>query len=326
MKKRVLVLGAGGMIGQKLLARLVRDGIDGAKVQITAHDIAFPDNAVPVDRQIIGSVTEPGVMERLVADDPEYVFHLAAIVSGEAEADFDKGWQTNMFPCWSLLQALRARHEATGGSYRPRLVFTSSIAVFGAPFEDEISDTFLTAPLTSYGAQKVICEQMISDFSRKGFIDGVAIRLPSICVRPGKANRAAAGFFSGIIREPLNGVQAVLPVPDTVVHTHASPRSAVGFLCHAATLDTDRLNGRRAINMPGVACTVAEQIEALRDAAGEQAVALIRREDDPAVAHIVDNWPTRFNAARAHALGFRAETEFREIIQTYIEEDLKPAQ
>lgn len=319
---KILILGGGGMIGQKLAHHLAAKGYDGAPAEVISHDIAFPGDAAPVARQIAGSVTDPDIMTTLAAERPDVIFYLAAVVSGEAEVDFDKGWLVNMFPCWNLLQALRAEHEASGGAYRPRIVFTSSIAVFGGPYPEAIDDAFLTVPQTSYGAQKVVCEQMISDFSRKGFVDGVSIRLPTICVRPGKPNAAASGFFSGIIREPLNGQEAILPVADTVVQTHASPRSAVGFLIRAATLDTEALEGRRALNMPGFACTIAGQIEALRDVAGNEVVALIRPQTDPLIARIVDGWPRRFEARRAAALGFTCETSFHDIIRAYIEDDL----
>ena len=156
-----------------------------------------------------------------------------------AEQNFDKGWDINARGSWHLLEALRAEHAKSGGSYRPRVVFTSSIAVFGAPFPDKIGDDFLCAPQTSYGAQKAMTELLVADYARKGFIDGLSIRLPTVCVRPGKANLAASSFFSGIIREPLNGKEAILPVDDDVWHWHASPRSAAGFLVHAASLDTD---------------------------------------------------------------------------------------
>ncbi len=319
---RILILGGGGMIGQKLARHLTENGFEGAAAEVTSHDIAFPPDPVPVARQIAGNVTDEAIMGQLAAERPDVVFHLASIVSGEAEVDFDKGWLVNMFPCWNLLQALRGEHDASGGSYRPRLVFTSSIAVFGGPYPDVISDEFLTVPQTSYGAQKAVCEQMISDFSRKGFVDGVSIRLPTICVRPGKPNAAASGFFSGIIREPLNGMEAILPVDDTVMHSHASPRSAVGFLERAATLDTATLENRRALNMPGVSCTVAEQIEALRDVAGNNVVSLIRSEPDPLITRIVDGWPRKFEAKRAAALGFTCEDSFHDIIRTYINDDL----
>ena len=319
---KILILGGGGMIGQKLAHHLLASGWQGNPVEITSHDIAFPPNAVPVQHQITGSVTESGIMAELVANRPDIIFHLASIVSGEAEQDFDKGWHVNMFPCWALLEALRDQNAQSGGTYLPRLVFTSSIAVFGAPFPVAIDDEFFTAPLTSYGAQKAICEQMISDFSRKGFVDGISIRLPTICVRPGAPNKAASGFFSGIIREPLNGQEAQLPVSDQVVHCHASPRSAVGFLCRAAELDTSLLNGRHSLNMPGVSCSVAEQIEALRDIAGNDVTALIKPKKDAAIEAIVKGWPQRFSPMRALALGFRAESSFHEIIQTYIDDDL----
>jgi len=319
---KILIIGGGGMIGQKLAAHLARDGWQGGPAQVTLYDVGFGDNGAPAARRISGNLTDQGEAAQLAADRPDIVFHLAAIVSGEAEKEFDKGWQVNMFAGWSLLEALRGQHEASGGAYRPRVVFSSSIAVFGAPFPEAISDEFLTAPLTSYGAQKMVCELMLSDFSRKGFVDGISIRLPTISVRPGKANLAASSFFSGIIREPLNGKEAILPVSDTVRHAHASPRSAIGFMLHAAGLDTGLLGARISLNMPSVSCTVAEQIDALRDIAGAEVAALIRPQKDPDVAAIVRGWPRKFDPQRAIALGFKAESEFREIIQVYIDDDL----
>ncbi len=323
---KILILGGGGMVGQKLAHHLLAQGLNGQKdLHIISHDIGFPPNAAPVTDARTGNLADPGVPQALAGERPDVIFHLASIVSGEAETNFDLGWNVNMHPTWALLEALRAQHEASGGTYRPRLVFTSSIAVFGGPYPDKISDDFLSAPQTSYGAQKTICEAMISDFSRKGFVDGLSIRLPTICVRPGKANLAASSFFSGIIREPLNGKPAILPVPDDVRHWHASPRSAVGFLTHAAGLDTNALQGRRALNLPGVSCTVAEQIEALRDVAGNDAVALIERRPDPAIQKIVSGWPRDFAPQRALDLGFRADADFRSIVQVYIDDDLSAA-
>ncbi len=324
MMTKILILGGGGMIGQKLACRLAAEGWQGGEAEVILHDMAFPPGGAGAAQRLTGSLTEAGTIERLAAMRPDVVFHLASIVSGEAEQNFDKGWDVNMFPTWNLMSALRAEQADSGGAYRPRVVFSSSIAVFGAPFPDKIGDDFLAAPLTSYGAQKACCEMMIGDFSRKGFIDGVSIRLPTICVRPGKPNKAASGFFSGIIREPLNGQEAVLPVPDTVRHWHASPRSAVGFLLHAGSMDLDPLGARRSLNMPGLSCTVAEQIEALREVAGADAVRRIRREPDAAIMQIVAGWPRDFDTARARALGFVAESEFSEIIRTYIAEE-RPA-
>ena len=318
---RVLILGGGGMVGQKLAHKLEAEGLDGVPVTLTLHDMAFPEGGAGKDRRV-GNLSVAAEGAALAAERFDVIYFLASIVSGEAETNFDLGWQVNMLPMWHFLEALRAQHRATGGEYVPRVVFTSSIAVFGGPYPDKIGDEFLTSPQTSYGAQKASCELMIQDFSRKGFINGMSLRLPTICVRPGKANLAASSFFSGIIREPLSGQEAILPVEDTVRHWHASPRSAAGFLAHAGTLDTARLEGRRALNLPGLSCTVAEQIEALRDVAGNNVVALITPQPDAAIAKIVDGWPRNFAPDRSKALGFEAETTFREIIDVYVAEDL----
>ena len=323
---KILILGGGGMVGQKLANRLAIKGLSGnTDLNITLFDMAFPQHGVAGPTCVTGNLSDPAVASKLAAARPDIVFHLAAIVSGEAETNFDKGWDINMMSMWHLLQALRAEHEASMGEYVPRIIFTSSIAVFGGPYPDKIGDEFLSAPQTSYGAQKSICETLVSDFSRKGFVDGMSLRLPTVCVRPGKANLAASSFFSGIIREPLNGKTAYLPVADTVRHWHASPRAVAGFLTHATTLDTALLKNRRALNLPGVSCTVAEQIEALRRVAGQSAVDLIVSKPDPAIDKIVAHWPRDFAPERALSLGFRAETSFDEIVQTYIADDLPPA-
>lgn len=319
---KILILGGGGMIGQKLAQRIADTQPD---AQVDLFDLGFPSRSAP-GVQIVGSVTNTLALQNLGERAYDVIYFLASIVSGEAEADFDKGWQTNMFPMWSFLETLRSVHEQSDGTYRPRLVFTSSIAVFGGPYPDKIGDTFLNAPLTSYGAQKATCELMVGDFSRKGFIDGVSIRLPTICVRPGKPNKAASSFFSGIIREPLNGQEAVLPVSPDVRHWHASPRSAAQFLRHAATLDLTRLHNRPGLNLPGVSCTVEEQIEALRAVAGNDVVRLIKHVPDPGIDAIVQGWPRDFFPAHALDLGFRADKDFRAIIETYIEDDLKSSQ
>jgi D-erythronate 2-dehydrogenase len=260
----------------------------------------------------------PGAAARLIMGAPDVVFHLAGIVSAEAELDFDKGYRVNLDGTRALLEAIRAK----GGGYRSKLVFTSSIAVFGAPFPPAIADDFHLTPLTSYGTQKAMCELMLADYTRRDVLDGVGIRLPSIVVRPGKPNKAASGFFSGIIREPLSGQEAVLPVADTVLHWHASPRAAVGFLIHAAGLAREQLGARINLTMPGVCCTVAEQIDALRRVAGDKVAARIRREPDELIARIVAGWPSRFDARRALALGFRVEASFDEIIRAHIEDEL----
>jgi D-erythronate 2-dehydrogenase len=319
---KILIIGGGGMVGQKLARSLATDPLSRGD-EVTLFDMAFPENGAPAAARVPGNVTDTGAIRRLAASRPDLVYHLVAIVSGESESNFDLGWNVNMVAFRAFLEAFRAEVEASDGRYRPRIVFTSSIAVFGAPFPDKIGDEFLSAPQTSYGAHKAISELMLTDYIRKGFFDGLSIRLPTICVRPGKANLAASSFFSGIIREPLNGKEAILPVAKSVRHWHASPRSAVGFLRHAATLDLDRVGPRRALNMPGVSCTVEEQIEALRDTAGNDVVALIRSEPDETIIRIVSGWARDFAPERALALGFTADKDFRSIIETYMAEDLK---
>jgi len=325
---RVLIMGAAGMVGQKLLSRLEKADTGLGKIsRIYLHDMV-PANTASWSGEnevLVGNIAEAAEMQKLADLKPDLIFHLASIVSGEAELEFVKGWQVNMAGSWAFLEALRQHHEDSGGSYVPKMVFTSSIAVFGAPFPDKISDEFLCAPQTSYGAQKAIIELLISDYSRKGYIDGISIRLPTICVRPGKPNLAASSFFSGIIREPLNGVEAILPVKDDVRHWHASPRSAARFLTHAASMDLSVLGSRRALNMPGVSCTVAEQIEALRTIAGNDAVSLIKPQLDDHIVKIVAGWPRNFDTERSVQFGFESESSFEEIIKIYLEDDLPKA-
>ena len=323
---KVLIIGGAGMVGRKLAQRLARDGRLGSATisAMTLYDVVPPEKpsgaGFPVS-VLTGDFPAAGESDKLVADRPDVIFHLAAIVSGEAEQEFDKGYRINLTGTMNLLDSIRRAYE--GLTKKPRLVFTSSIAVFGAPFPDKIHDEFFTTPLTSYGTQKAIGELLISDLTRKGMLDGVSIRLPTICVRPGKPNKAASGFFSNIMREPLAGHEAVLPVADDVMHWHASPRAAVGFLLHAATIDGDKLGARRALSMPGLAVTVGEQIQALRKVAGEKVVARIRREPDPFVIKIVEGWPRNFETKRSIALGFQPDTSFEDIIRIHIEDELQ---
>ena len=318
---KVLIIGGAGMIGRKLAERLARDGAVAGKAisKLTLYDVV-PGTAPAAAKMPVeiatGDLPAAGEADKLIADRPDIIFHLAAIVSGEAEQDFDKGYRINMDGTRGLLEAVRK------AGHRPRLVFASSIAVFGAPFPDAIGDEFFNTPLTSYGTQKTICELLISDYSRKGFVDGLSIRLPTICVRPGKPNKAASGFFSNIMREPLAGQEAVLPVSDGVMHWHASPRAAVGFMLHAAGIDLAKVGPRRAVTMPGLAVTVGEQIAALRKVAGDKVVARIRRQPDPFIETIVAGWPRNFAPERALGLGFKADASFEDIIRHHIEDEL----
>ncbi len=319
----ILITGASGMIGRKLTARLVADGaLNGKPIErLTLVDVDTPQRpekfAARVDA-FVADIANPATGGAAIAGRPDVIFHLAAIVSGEAELDFEKGMRINFDGSRSLLEAIRN----AGAGYRPRMVFASSIAAFGAPFPETIPDDFALTPLTSYGAQKAMVELMLADYSRRGFVDGVGIRLPNIVVRPGKPNKAASGFFSSIIREPLNGEEAVLPVDEGVRNWHASPRAAVGFLVHAAGLDGDKLGPRINLTMPGVCCTVAEEIAALRRIAGDKVASRIRRSPDPLIARIVGGWPGRFETRCALALGFKAEASFDEIIRVHIEDEL----
>ncbi|MBZ9881211.1 SDR family oxidoreductase [Mesorhizobium sp. CA10] len=318
---RILITGAAGMVGRKLIARLAKDGaLRGRKITaLDLHDIVASQAPAlaGVDVSIhTGDLSAPGAMSALVAPRPDVIFHLAGIVSGEAEANFDLGYRVNLDGTRTLFDAVRL------AAFAPRLVFTSSIAVFGAPFPDVIPDEFHPTPLTSYGTQKQMSEALLADYTRRGFFDGIGIRLPTICVRPGKPNKAASSFFSGIIREPLAGQEAILPVPRSVLHTHASPRSAVNFLVHAAEIDGDKVGPRRNLTMPGVAVTVGEQIEALERIAGAEVAKRIREQPDETVWAIVKGWPTRFEARRARELGFAAESSFGEIIRAHIEDEL----
>ncbi len=322
---KVLILGAAGMIGRKLAQRISDDGaIDSRDVsQLQLVDIVEP--AAPAGCSIpvtaaAADLSAAGTAEKLVAARPDLIFHLAAIVSGEAEADFEKGYRINLDGTRDLFEAIRL--EGQKSPYCPRVVFSSSIAVFGAPFPDRIPDEYHLTPLTSYGTQKAIGELLLADYSRRGIFDGVGIRLPTICIRPGKPNAAASGFFSGILREPINGQEAKLPVADTVRHWFASPRSAISFCLHAASLPGEKIGPRRNLSMPGLSATVGEEIESLGRIVGQKAVKLIRRESDPTIESIVAGWPTDFDTSRALSLGFQSETSFDDIIRVYLEDEM----
>ncbi len=321
---KVLVLGAAGMIGRKLVQALISGGLPGADIrELILYDVVMPEDqkaGFPV-QSMMGDLSEHGEAEKLADLDCDLIFHLASIVSGHSETDFDLGWNSNTRASWALFDAIAKRSDGRAGN-PVKMIFSSSIAVFGGPYNGPISDEFLCAPQSSYGAQKATIELLLADYCRKGFMDGMSLRLPTICVRPGKANLAASSFFSGIIREPLSGQEAILPVEDTTRHWFASPESAVGFLLHAAQLDTALLEGRRSLNLPGVSCTVAEQIEALRTVAGNDVVNLIKREANERIRIIVGAWPEDFTAERSNALGFKADANFEAIIRNYIDQEL----
>lgn len=321
---KILIIGAAGMLGRKLVRTLIDRGeILGKRIEsLILADIVAPE--VPVFsghvETFAADLSSAGVADGVIASRPDLIFHLAAIVSGEAEADFEKGYRINLDGTRMLFEAIRLASRSK--PYCPKLVFTSSIAVFGEPLPAKIGDDQILTPLTSYGTQKAIDELLLADYSRRGFLDGIGIRLPTISIRPGKPNKAASGFFSSILREPLVGLEAVLPVNDDVRHWFASPRAAIGFLLHAAELDTGKLGARRNLTMPGLSTTVGGQIEALRRIAGDKAVALIHRIPDDTIGPIISGWPKNFDARRAMDLGFVGEKSFDDIIRVHIEDEL----
>ena len=320
---KICIIGANGMVGKKLIKKLLSPDLDQTQInEVCLFDINLNKKNHPKVKHIIGNLENLTQVKKIASERFDIIFHLAAIVSGEAEENFEKGWNVNLFSMWHLLYALQEEHLKSSNTYIPKFIFTSSIAVFGAPFPDKIDDEFLSFPQTSYGAQKASAELLISGYSRKGYIDGISLRLPTICVRPGLPNKAASGFFSNIIREPLNGQNAFLPVDISVRHWHASPRAAADFLIHAALMDTTFLQNRRSLNLPGVSCTVEEQIEALRSIAGQTVVDLIIFKKDENIQKMVSGWPKNFSPQRALKLGFKAENNFEEIINIHIADEL----
>jgi nucleoside-diphosphate-sugar epimerase len=322
---RILIVGGGGMLGQKLVTELAKTGklIEKKIDQIILAD-AFIEPRIPSGASFeiiaqVADITSNGVAESLIGSKVDVIFHLAAIVSGEAEADFEKGYRVNVDGTRNLFEAIRKIDDG----YCPRVVFTSSVAVYGGPYPDIVGDDFHLQPRTSYGTQKAIGELLLNDYSRRGFLDGIGLRLPTICVRPGLPNRAASGLFSNIIREPLVGLEAILPAGREIRNIFASPRSAVGFLINAATLDTSLLGDRRCLMMPGVTSSLGDEIDALGRVAGAKIVSLIKEERDPIVEKMVANWnPPPFTSARTKALGFTCEDDFDEIIRVHIQDEL----
>lgn len=319
----ILITGAAGMLGRKLAAKLVQEG---GVERFTLADIVTPEAPKSFSGAVAAhaaDISDEKAAAALLTGKPDAIFHLAAIVSGEAEIDFAKGNAINLGGTRNLLEAVRAHAEKDG--YCPRFVFSSSIAVFGGDLPDTIADSQRLTPASSYGTQKAMGELMVADYTRKGYIDGISLRLPTIAVRPGKPNKAASSFYSGIIREPLNGMEAVLPVPKSVRHWFASPRSAIGFLIHAARVDLAGMPAHRAISLPGVSATVGEMIEALARVAGEEVVRLIREEPDALIQKVVMGWPRGFDPEIARKMGFVAEAGFDEIVRVYLEDDKNPA-
>lgn len=321
---KVLITGGAGFLGQLLAKQLLAlghltdsSGADQKITELILLDIAaandFGDSRVKV---VAGNIADKATLEKIITNDVGSIFHLAAIVSGQAEADFDLGMAINLDASRILLDRCRTL------GHRPKVIFTSSVAVYGGDLPEVVQDDTALLPKSSYGAQKAIAELLLNDYSRKGFVDGRALRLPTICIRPGKPNQAASSFVSGIIREPLNGEKSVCPVnPDLRVWI-SSPDRAVESFIHAHELPSEKFEGR-AINLPGISVTIAQMIEALKQVAGQKVVDLIAMEPNPTIERIVKSWPGSWNDARARKMGFKADLHFEEIINHYIAANLK---
>jgi nucleoside-diphosphate-sugar epimerase len=320
---KVVITGGGGFIGTRLARALLARGTlaraDGTQARIerlVLADQAFP--GLPNDARLetlAGDVSDPTFASRAIAPDTGAIFHLAAVVSGAAEADFDLGMRVNLGGMRAVLDAAR-RCAAP-----PRLVFASSVAAFGGDLPDVLDDSVTPVPQTSYGSQKVISEYLVSDFSRKGYIDGRSLRLPTIVVRPGKANAAASSFASAVVREPLNGVAYECPVgADTGVWL-LSPRRVVDAFIHAHELPPEAWGMNRALNLPGITVSVTAMIEAMGKIAGAQTAKRVSFRIDPRIDEIVKGWPVRFDTPRALAMGFKSDPGIESVIRDYVADE-----
>jgi len=322
---KVLITGGAGFLGQKLAKQLLArgslkdsDGVDQKIDKLLLVDVVeandFGDQRVKV---IAGDISNPELMQQLITTEVQSIFHLAAIVSGQAEADFELGMRINLDAARLLLETCRS------AGHKPKIVFTSSVAVYGGALPEMVLDATALNPQSSYGAQKAICELLLNDYTRKGFVDGRVLRLPTISVRPGAPNKAASSFASGIIREPLNGKPSICPVSPDLRIWLLSPRYAIESLIAGHDLHSSVLGLNKSINLPGVSVTVGQMIESLRKISGDQVAARISVEPDSKVEAIVRSWPGAWDASRAKSLGLKADSNFESIIKAYIEDDLK---
>jgi len=315
---KILITGGAGFLGKKLARKLLERGqLDGRPIdKLVLLDMVAPtDLSDPRVEVITGDIADPALLERAIDRDTHSVFHLAAVVSGAAEADFDLGMRINLDASRHLLERCRALGHV------PRVIFTSSVAAFGGKLPAVIPDDFAPMPMSSYGAQKVIGELMVSDYSRKGFIDGRTLRMPTISVRPGKPNAAASSFASGIIREPLNGETAVAPVSPETPMWLMSPRLAIENLIHGHEIEAAAVGFPRSISLPGLSVTVKDMVAALRSVAGDAVADRVRWEPNDAIKRIVESWPGEFAATRAKKLGFKSDANFAEVIRAYQEDE-----
>ncbi|WP_425092817.1 D-erythronate dehydrogenase [Tropicimonas sp. S265A] len=308
----VMILGAAGMLGAKL-ARAVDGGAVPGATRLTLVDLVKPQPVAGLPCVCHGlDLTDPVALDELISTEPDMVFHLAAVVSGQAEAEFDLGYTVNLDLTRALLEGLRGLRTA------PRLVFSSSLAVYGPPFPDSVPEDFVLRPASSYGVQKAMAELLVADYTRKGFVRGTSVRLPTVSIRPGAPNAAASGFLSGILREPLAGQTAELPVDEATRVWIASPDVSVAGLAHTGALDWASLKPHPVLNLRGISVSVAEMLDALEAEAGPEARARVVRVDRPEIARIVQSWPQAFDTVTATRLGFPVNEGIDDVIREYV--------
>lgn len=318
----ILITGGTGFIGKQIASKILElgsitfDGESAKKVEKIILFDAFQGEDVPQDSRVevvTGDITNKQTVQEIVKN-VDVVWHLAAVVSSAAEADFDLGMNVNLYGLLNILDVIRSQNT------QPRFIFASGCAVFGGDLPEIVTDKTVVTPKSSYGMQKAIGELLVADYSRKGFVDGRVLRLPTIVVRPGKPNKAASTFFSSIIREPLKGETAVCPVAENTPVFITSPRKCVDSMIKAATLSPQKLGNERIIPLPGLTVTVKEILSALEKVAGKEAVNLVQWEEDATIQRIVQSWPTQVEAEYANSLGFEADQSFEDIIQAHIED------
>jgi D-erythronate 2-dehydrogenase len=314
---RIVITGGCGFLGRRVaLALLERRDVD----ELVLFDNAPSALPLPEDERmalLTGDIADRDAVRAAIAQGTDAVYHLAAVVSGQAEADTDLGYRVNLDGTRTVLEACRTLGTC------PRLIFASSLAVYGGRLPSDVGDDTPLRPQTSYGTEKAIGELLVNDYSRKGFVDGRALRLPTVVVRPGRPNRAASTFASSIIREPLAGKDAVCPVSADTVMALASPRRVTAGLVHALDLPGDAFGNNRSLQLPGFSVAVGDMVEAVRRLGGEAAHACIRWQPDPLVQQIVSGWPPALSAARARALGFTADPDIDAVVRAFIEDDLE---